>query len=113
MKVQDIPKSGKCGNVVAYQSHYGQVERENVPARKRRTAAQHRAAKDFGRASLGWNNLTDEQRAAWRARGKKTRSHPRGGKSGPLTGQTLSTAITRNQAFLGLAPFSTRPNARP
>ncbi len=109
MKVQDIPKSGKRGNVVAYRGRFGQVEREHVPVRRRRTTAQRRSQSYFGRASLGWNSLTDEQRDAWRARGKKTRSHPRGGSSGPLTGQTLYTAITRNQAALGLAPFAYPP----
>jgi hypothetical protein len=105
MKVQDIPKSGKRGNVVAFKSRYGQVERQHVAPKKRQSAAQRRTANEFGRASSGWNSLTDEQRDAWRACGKKTRSHPRGGKSGPLSGQNLLTAINRNQALLGLAPF--------
>lgn len=105
MKTHDIPKSGKRGNVVAFKSRFGQCERENVKPTKPRTAAQRRAQAAFGGASFGWNNLTDEQYDAWRASGKKTRSHPRGGQSGPLSGQNLFTAINRNQALLGLDPL--------
>jgi hypothetical protein len=105
MKVHDIPKSGKRGKIVAFRSRFGECEREHTPATKRRTAAQQQSASAFGSASLGWNDLTDEQLDAWRASGKKVRSHPRGGQSGPLTGQNLFTAINRNQALLDLPPF--------
>ncbi len=97
--------SGKRGRIVAFQSRFGQCEREHTPATKSRTAAQCCASSDFGRASLGWNGLTEEQREAWCEFSKKVRSHPRGGQSGPLTGQNLFTAINRNQALLGLPPF--------
>ena len=56
-----------------------------------------------------WNYLTEDQRKAWRDYGKKVRSHPQGGQSGPLTGQMLYTAINRNQAALGLPPFDYPP----
>jgi hypothetical protein len=100
MKVHDIPKSGKRGKIVAFKSRFGQCEREHTPATKRPTDKQQQSASAFGAASLGWNGLTDEQLDAWRAYGKKVRSHPRGGQSGPLTGQNLFTAINRNQALL-------------
>ena len=112
MKIFDIPKSGKRGNVVAFKSRFGQCEREHVPPRKPRTDAQLQAQAEFGDASLGWNDLEEEQREAWRAHGKKVRSHPRGGQSGPLTGQTLFTAINRNQRLLGLPPLLD-PTERP
>jgi hypothetical protein len=105
VKVLDIPKSGKRGKIVAFKSRFGQIEREHTRPSKPPTAAQRQAQTDFGAASLGWNDLTDEQRDAWRAYGKKVRSHPRGGQSGPLTGQNLFTAINRNQSLLGLPPF--------
>ena len=98
--------------MVAFKSRFGQVERQHVPLRKRRTAAQLRAQGEFGSASLGWNNLTDEQWDAWRERGKKVRSHPRGGESGPLTGQMFLTAINRNQALIG-EPAILYPPERP
>ena len=112
MKVHDIPKSGKRGPIVAFQSRFGQCERQHTPPTRRRTAAQRRSAAAFGKASLGWKGLTDEQRGAWCAFAKTVRSHPRGGQSGPLTGQNLFTAINRNQALLGRPRFATRPNAR-
>jgi hypothetical protein len=109
MKVYDIPKSGKRGKTVAFKSRFDQCEREHTPLRKAPTTLQLLARSHFGDASLGWNDLTDEHRDAWRASGKKVRSHPRGGQSGPLTGQNLYTAINRNQALLGLPPFAYPP----
>lgn len=105
MKVFDIPKSGKRGRIVAFKNRFGQCERAHTPPTKRRTAAQRRAQSAFGRASVGWNVLTEEQRDAWCVFAKTVRSHPRGGQSGPLTGQMLFIAINRNQAVLGLPPF--------
>jgi hypothetical protein len=112
MKAHDIPKSGKRGRIVAFKSRFGQCEREHTRSTRPRTAAQRHAQSAFGGASLGWNDLTDEQRDAWRAAGKKVRSHPRGAQSGPLTGQNLFTAINRNQALLGLPPL-VHPPERP
>jgi hypothetical protein len=109
MKTHDIRKSGKRGKTVAFRSRFGQCEREHTVSRKPRTIAQLQSQAHFGRASLGWNDLTDEQRNAWRDFGKTVRSHPRGGQSGPLTGQNLFTAINRNQALLGLPPFAYPP----
>ena len=109
MKAFDIPKSGKRGSVIFFKSRFGQCEREHTPSRKPRTAAQLRSQSDFGAASARWNYLTEDQRKAWRAYGRKVRSHPQGGQSGPLTGQMLYTAINRNQAALGLPPFDYPP----
>jgi hypothetical protein len=109
MKAYDIPKSGKRGSVVAFKSRFGQCEREHTRSRKPRTAAQRGSQSDFGAASARWNYLTEEQRKAWRAYGRKVRSHPQGGQSGRLTGQMLYTAINRNQAALGLPPLDYPP----
>jgi hypothetical protein len=109
MKTHDIRKSGKRGKIVAFRGRFGQCEREHTLPRRPRTNAQLQAQAHFGGASLGWNDLTEEQRDAWRDFGKKVRSHPRGGQSGPLTGQNLFTAINRNQALLGLPPFAYPP----
>jgi hypothetical protein len=105
VKVHDIPSSGKRGKIVAFKSRFGQCQRQLVPPTKHRTTAQLRAQSAFGGASLGWNQLTEEQREAWCAAAKMVRSHPRSGQSGPLTGQNLFTAINRNQALLELPPF--------
>jgi hypothetical protein len=109
MKAYDIPKSGKRGSVVAFKSRFGQCEREHTSSQKPRTAAQLTSQSDFGEASARWNYITEDQRKAWRAYGRKVRSHPQGGQSGPLTGQMLYTAINRNQAALGLPPLDYPP----
>ena len=109
MKVFDIPKSGKRGLVVAFESRYGRCERAHVPITKARTDAQIVSQIKFGKASAGWNFLTDDQRHAWREYGKKVESHPQGGQCGNLTGQALYTAINRNQAALGLPPYDYPP----
>jgi hypothetical protein len=109
MKTYDIPKSGKRGSVVAFKSRFGQCEREHTHARKPRTAAQLRSQSDFGAASARWDYLTEDQRKAWRAYGRKVLSHPQGGQSGRLTGQMLYTAINRNQAALNLPPLDYPP----
>ena len=112
MKTFDIPKSGKRGSVVAFKSRFGQCERELTRSQKPRTAAQLTSQSDFGAASARWDYLTEDQRKACRDYGKKVRSHPRGGQSGPLTGQNLYTAINFNQAALGL-PRLLYPPERP
>src|SRR5512135_1023978 len=109
MKKRDVPSSGKRGTTVSFQSRYGQCERADTPSTKPRTDAQIRSQIKFGTASAGWNYLTDEQRAAWRAYATKVQSHPQGGQCGPLTGQVLYTAINRNQAALGLPPYDFPP----
>ena len=109
MKTFDIPKSDKRGSVVAFKSRFGQCERELTRSQKPRTAAQLTSQSDFGAASARWDYLTEDQRKAWRDYGRKVRSHPQGGLSGPLTGQMLYTAINRNQALLGLPPLDYPP----
>ena len=105
MKTHDIPRSGKRGRIVAYKSRYGQCEREDVKPTKPWTQAQLDAQEAFGDASSRLKDLTDEQQDAWAVAGRKVRSHPRGGQSGPLTAQNFLTAINRNQALLRLPPF--------
>jgi hypothetical protein len=109
MKVLDIPSSGKRGTIVAFQSRYGQCERAFTPSTKARTDAQICSQLKFGKASAGWDYLNDDQRAAWRAYAKQVHSRPQGGQCGPLSGQVLYTAISRNQAALGLPPHDFPP----
>ena len=88
-------KSGRAGAFVYYVVKGKQRWRLFVLPRDPRTPAQQRARAKFGAASRTWSAngpLTDLQRDAWRAEGAKTRSRPRLGCSGKLTGQ---------QAFVG------------
>ena len=88
-------KSGRAGAYVYYVRDGQQQSRLYVVPRDPRTPAQQRARAKFGAASRTWSAsgpLTDPQRNAWRTEGAKTRSRPRLGSSGKLTGQ---------QAFVG------------
>ena len=53
------------------------------PAPKPRTAAQLRAQAEFGGASLGWNDLTEEQRDAWCGSARRSAAIPAAASPGP------------------------------
>ena len=85
-------KSGRIGPYVYYVREGHQHRRLYVVPRDPRTPAQQRSRSIFGAASVTWSAngpLTDQQRNAWRAEGAKTRSRPRLGTSGKLTGQQV------------------------
>ena len=101
------PMSGKSGPYVYYMFKGRQRWRRDVPNRDPRTFTQLRSRAVFGAASRVWSQggtLTQEQRAAWHAEGAKTRSRPRLGQSGPLTGQQrfVGRNSTKAQRQLGL-----------
>jgi hypothetical protein len=90
MKILDIPRSGRCGDFVFYMRGSKQCRRRYIVPNDPRTAGQLRARAAFGAASKAWSwseQLTEEQREAWRTEGAKVQSRPRLGQSGPLTGQ--------------------------
>jgi len=90
VKILDIPKSGRCGDVVFYMRGNKLFRRRYVVPRDPRTAGQLRARVAFGAASKAWSHslhLTQEEREGWRKAGAKVQSRRRLGQSGPLTGQ--------------------------
>ena len=99
--------SGKCGPYVYYMHKGRQCWRRDVPHRDPRTFAQLRTRAVFRAASKTWSQgdpLTEEQRDAWYADGAKTRSRPRMGQSGTLTGQQrfVGRNSTKERRHLGL-----------
>ena len=83
-------KSGRAGAYVYYVRDGQQRSRRYVVPRDPRTPAQQRARAIFSAASRTWSAtgpLSDQQRDAWRTEGAQTRSRPRLGSSGKLTGQ--------------------------
>ncbi len=102
------PMSGRSGPYVYYMRKGKQRWRRNVRNRDPRTFAQLRSRAVFGAASRTWSQggpLTQEQRKTWRAEGAQTRSRPRLGQSGKLTGQMRfvgrnSTKDQRNRGLL-------------
>src|ERR1039458_1304953 len=84
MKILDIPKSGKCGQVVAFQSRYGFCLRQLVSPRNTITPARQFMRRAFGRHSQGYSRkLGEEQRHRWILAGAQVMSDPRLGQNGP------------------------------
>ena len=101
MKVLDIPKSGKCGLIVAYQSRFGNCQRAWVSPSNTQTYARRHMRGAFGRfAPARGRVLTEAQREAWNVAGPKVQSAARLG-SGPLTGQQLFQGLNSARACIG------------
>src|ERR1035441_6211063 len=101
MKTLDIPKSGKCGNIVAYQSRYGSCQRQLVVPANSQSPARQQRRRDFGGFAGAWGRvLTEEQRVAWNVAGPTVQSKTRLN-SGPLTGQQLFQGLNSARACIG------------
>ena len=88
MKILDTPRSGKCGQSVAFQSRYGLCLRQYVPQKGTLTPARQHSCAIFGGNSRKWGGkLSEEQRDRWILAGAQVLSHPRLAQKGPLTGQ--------------------------
>ena len=91
MKAHHHSKSGKRGS------------------KKRRSAAVLRSWTALTITSYGWNDLTDDERRAWDARGKTVLSRSRGGRSRRLSGQKCYSKVNTARAYLGLPPLRLPP----
>jgi hypothetical protein len=101
MKTLDIPKSGKCGLIVAYQSRFGSCQRAWVAPSNTQTSARQHMRGAFGRFAPAWGRLlTEAQRAAWNVAGPKVQSKRRL-TLGPLTGQQLFQGLNSARACIG------------
>jgi hypothetical protein len=113
MKILDTPRSGKCGQTVAFQSRYGLCLRQYVPQKAGLTPARQRSCAIFGSNSPKWGGrLSEEQRDRWTLAGAQVLSHPRLAQKGPLTGQQLWQAISTVRSIVGL-PETLEVPARP
>jgi hypothetical protein len=113
MKILDTPRSGKCGQTVAFQSRFGLCLRQHVPQKAALTPARQQVCAVFGNNSRKWSgNLSDEQHDRWILAGAQVLSHPRLAQKGPLTGQQFWQAISTVRAIVGLAETLEVP-ARP
>src|ERR1017187_7016896 len=103
MKILDTPRSGKCGQTVAFQSRFGLCLRQYVPQKAALTPARERVCAVFGNNSRKWSaRLNYEQRSRWILAGAQVMSHPRLAQKGPLTGQQFWQAISTVRAIVGL-----------
>ena len=102
MKVISIPSSGKRGNIVAYQSRYGNCQRQLIVPKNTITPAREHMRRAFGSYAGAWSRLlTQAQRVAWNVAGPKVQSAKRLGQSGPLTGQQHFQGINSARACIG------------
>ena len=103
MKILDTPRSGKCGQTVAFQSRFGLCLRQHVPQKAALTPAREHVCALFGSNSRKWSaRLTEEQRDRWMVAGAQVMSHPRLAQKGPLSGQQCWQAISTVRAIVGL-----------
>ncbi len=113
MKILDTPRSGKCGQTVAFQSRFGLCLRQHVPQKAALTPARQHVCAVFGGNSRKWSTKpSDEQRDRWTLAGAQVMSHPRLGQKGPLTGQQFWQAISTVRDLVGL-PETLEVPARP
>ncbi len=103
MKVQDTPRSGKCGQEVFWRSRFGLCARQHVPQQAELTPARQQVCALFGSNSGKWSaRLSDEQQDRWNLAGAQVMSHPRLAEKGPLTGHQLWSGISTVRAVVGL-----------
>src|ERR1017187_274975 len=103
MKIMDTPRSGKCGQTVAFQSRFGLCLRQYVPQKPGLTPARQHSCSVFGSNSPKWGGrLSEEQRNRWTLAGAQVMSHPRLAQKGPLTGQQFWQAISTVRSTVGL-----------
>ena len=106
MKTLDIPKSGKCGTIVAYRTRYGSCQRALVIPRNRQTHARQQMRAHLGRFSNAWGTtLTQAQREAWNLKAPEVQSRKRLGQSGPLHGQMHFVGLNTARACIGRPPL--------
>jgi hypothetical protein len=89
MRFQDVPQRGKRGKIVASRNRFGEYWKECVPPGQPGTTSQLRVWEHTRHLWRLWNELSDEQRAAWWKLAKAVQSRRTLGQSGPLDGPIL------------------------
>jgi hypothetical protein len=113
MKVLDIPRSGKRGNMVWQRNRYGQYCYPAFIPFNPRTPAQLAVRGNFGAVSARWRKLTEEQRIVWCQVAKSKKSKSRLLQCGPLTGFLLFVKINVALANRGMAQVDLPPGYAP
>ena len=102
MKRSDIPKSGRCGELVFFMIRNQQRQRAYVIPKYVSNAATGRARWTFGALSKAYGALlTDAQQQAWIAAAANILSRPRLNQCGALTGQQHFVGINAARARIG------------
>jgi hypothetical protein len=78
MKILDTPRSGKCGQTVAFRSRFGLSLRQYVPQKAALTPARRHVCAVFGSKFRKWGaKLSGEQQDRWILAGAQVMSQPR------------------------------------
>ena len=109
MKVLDIPRSGKRGNMVWQSNRYGQYSYPAFIPFNPRTAAQVAIRGIFGAVAARWRTLTEAQRFIWCMIASTMKSKPRLRQCGRLTGFLLFVKINVALAHRGLPQVDLPP----
>jgi hypothetical protein len=102
MKERNVPRSGKCGDIVAKRNRYGQYLSKRPDGGKHRTRARDRAEGDWAMIAEAWKHLSEERYRAWEIAGAQERSHPRLGQSGRLSAWNYFFQVNNERRALGL-----------
>ena len=109
MKVLDIPRSGKRGNMVWQRNRYGQYSYPAFVPANPRTPAQMAVRGVFGAVTKRWRTLSEDQRVCWCVAARCKKSRPRLCQCGPLTGFLYFIKINVPLANRGLAQVDLPP----
>ena len=109
MRVLDIPRSGKRGNMVWQRNRYGQYSYPAFVPANPRTPAQRAVRGVFGAVSARWRTLREEQRVCWCVAARRKKSRPRLYQCGPLSGFLYFVKINVALANRGLAQVDLPP----
>jgi hypothetical protein len=93
MKTPDPSQSGKRGHRVWQKARHGLISYPAFVPFNPRSPGQVAVRDIFRYLNARWSQITEAQRALWRAAARKHRSRPRLDQSGPLTGQQLFLKI--------------------
>jgi hypothetical protein len=109
MKVLDIPRSGKRGNMVWQRNRHGQYSYPAFVPANPRTPAQMAVRGVFGAVSKRWRTLSEDQRVCWCVAARRKKSRPRLCQCGPLTGFLYFIKINVTLANRGMAQVDLPP----
>jgi len=111
MKVLDIPRAGKRGNMVWQSNRYCQYSYPAFVPANPRTPAQMAVREVFGAVSKRWRTLTEDQRIAWCVAARRKKSRRRLYQCGPLSGFLYFVKINVALANRGLPQVDLPPEA--
>jgi hypothetical protein len=93
MRIVDVPQRGKKGKTVASRNRFGEYVKELTPIKQPGTASQRHVWGNMHHLWQLWNEISDEQRAAWWRLAQAVESRRTLGQSGPLDGPIMFRKI--------------------